>query len=438
MDIKKIEARNPVKNLIWISCLFFVLTSSGLLATAANAPVNTEDTQESNIQKASPEQANRGIRSVDKITIQKLTNGHFEFLVNNKPFIIKGACYNPVPIGQGYDYDLSQDKHRPWQTDAPLMFEAGVNVIRLYHPGKDIANIKKMISYFYRKYGIRTILGHWLGFWEGHCSSYGDKDFRQRIKSDCLEMVRTFKDEPGILMWVLGNENNYSFGPQNLNPWTTPQLEEICDPYLKRKQQAEIYYAFVNDIAREIKKIDKIHPIALGNGGLGGLDTAALICKDVDLLGISNYAGKSFGSLFRQVNITWARPFFFTEFGCDSFDAKQNIPSEATQALFIRSQWKEIEKNLFDRHDGLGNCLGACLFEWTDEWWKYGPGSWTIQDTEASWSNGGYFFDIAAPKNLNMNEEWWGIIKLSPGDTAGLDKRTPKEAYYILEELWLK
>lgn len=418
--IRKTEARNSAIKGIRISCLFFVLFSSFF-------SVGTVYSFEKPIKQPT-----------QKIAIKKLKPGNYQLIVEDKPFIIKGVCYNPVPIGAGYDYDLSKDKNEPWKIDGRLMQKVGVNAIRLYNPGTDVEGAKKIIDYFYRQHGIRTILGHWLGFWEGSSVSYGDREFRARIKKEVIQMVKNFKDEPGLLMWVLGNENNYSFGPQNLNAWTTPELEKISDPYEKRIQQAKIYYTFVNEIAREIKSIDKVHPVALGNGGVAGLEVASRVCKDIDLLGISSYSGKSFGSIFRQIDTAWGRSFFFTEFGADSYDAKQNKPREDMQEIFIKSQWKEIEKNLANE-SGLGNSLGGCIFEWTDEWWKYeefNPYNWNVHNSQPSWSNGAYYFDIGAPRNLNMNEEWWGLIKLIPAKSSGLDKRIPKRSYYLLQELW--
>ncbi|MFZ2602961.1 MAG: hypothetical protein WAX79_03030, partial [Candidatus Omnitrophota bacterium] len=37
--------------------------------------------------------------------IIKLKNGDYQLLVNSKPYIVKGACYNPAPIGSNHEYD---------------------------------------------------------------------------------------------------------------------------------------------------------------------------------------------------------------------------------------------------------------------------------------------------------------------------------------------
>ena len=80
------------------------------------------------------------------------------------------------------------------------------------------------------------------------------------------------------------------------------------------------------------------------------------------------------------------------------------------------------------------------MFEWSDEWWKHNPidtESLKIHDTESNWSNGSYYFDITAPKNMNMNEEWFGIVALSSDQKEfGLDKRIPRKAYYVIRDFW--
>ncbi|MFC1675383.1 hypothetical protein ACFL1K_05830, partial [Candidatus Omnitrophota bacterium] len=38
------------------------------------------------------------------VFIEKYKNGDYELFVKGKPYIVKGVCYNPVPIGSGHDY----------------------------------------------------------------------------------------------------------------------------------------------------------------------------------------------------------------------------------------------------------------------------------------------------------------------------------------------
>jgi hypothetical protein len=61
-----------------------------------------------------------------------------------------------------------------------------------------------------------------------------------------------------------------------------------------------------------------------------------------------------------------------------------------------------------------------------------------VHDTASNWSNGSYYFDIKAPNNKNMNEEWFGIVALSEDLDQGINRRVLKKAYYVIREFWKK
>jgi hypothetical protein len=373
------------------------------------------------------------------VAVRKLKNGQYQLMVQGRPYIIKGVCYNPIPIGQGHDYDWWSDPYKPWLVDGKLMKEMGINTVRLYQPGENPDSVREVIRDLYGKFGIRVALGHWLGFWEYPCPLYGEKEFRDRIKAEVRAMVENFKNEPGVLCWIMGNENNYScLG--TVNAWSTDEADKEADPQKRKEMLSRIYYSLVNELADEIHTIDPNHPVALGNGELVGLETAKDTCPSVDMVACIVYRGKTFGNLFKSLKTTFDKPVMFSEFGADAYDARLKKEDQNQQAFFLDSQWRQIFENLAGNPKGEGNCLGGTMFEWTDEWWKHNPpdqASWSVHDTESNWSNGQYYFDINAPKNMNMNEEWFGIVTLSADQKeGGLDKRIPRKAYYVIRDLW--
>jgi hypothetical protein len=372
------------------------------------------------------------------VYIQKLKNQHYRLLVAQKPYIIKGVCYNPIPIGMDYDYDWWADPAKPWIADGKLMKEMGINTIRLYQVGRDPQAVKQVIGDLYKLYGIRTLLGDWLGFWEYPCPFYGDAQFQEKVTKHVTEMVGLYKDEPGLLGWILGNENNYScLG--HVNPWSNPEVDAEPDPQKQKLMRAKIYYSFVNEIAKQVRQIDPNHPVGLGNGELVGLDSAAKYCQDVDFVACIIYRGKTFGNLFKSLRMTFDKPLLLAEFGADCYDANLKKEDQNMQAFFLESQWMQIYENLANTKTGEGNCLGGTIFEWADEWWKHAPDSpdgWKLHDTESSWSNGSYYFDIQALGNKNMNEEWFGLVAISEEMENGLNKRIPRKAYYVIREFW--
>ncbi|MCM8792593.1 MAG: glycosidase, partial [Candidatus Omnitrophica bacterium] len=150
-----------------------------------------------------------------------------------------------------------------------------------------------------------------------------------------------YKEEEGILFWVLGNENNYSFSGQ-INAWSNEEIDKESDPYKQRSMRAQIYYSFVNELAKEIKKIDFQHPVAMGNGELIGLEIANKFCFDIDIIGCIIYRGKTFGNLFNSLKKTFDRPLVLIEMGADAYDAFKNKEDQDMQALFLESQWHQI------------------------------------------------------------------------------------------------
>jgi hypothetical protein len=368
------------------------------------------------------------------IKIKSTKEGGFKLLVDKKPFLVKGLVYHPIPLGKDYNYNFWTDLNQV-DRDAKLMKKAGFNAVRFYRSGDNLEQTRKVIRKLHEN-GIYTVMGHWLGFWNYPCPFYGDKKFEKRIKREVVEMVKGLKDEDGLLMWILGNENNYSFSGK-VNPWTCAQVERIEDPALKVSKKAEVYYRFVNKVTKAIKRIDKKHPVAMGNGELITIDIASKYAKDIDILALIFYRGKRFGNIFDFVRENFANPVLIAGVGCDAYDGYRNKENQDIQAECLLSQWIDLYKNTSFFKDN-GNCLGGIIFEWNDEWWKYSPSDpsrWSYHDTAGGWSNGSYYFDIKAPRNLNMNEEWFGIVSYEKDQDGNFIKK-PRKVYYALKEFF--
>ena len=376
--------------------------------------------------------------AIGRINIDK-DNG-YKLLINDKPFMIKGVCYHPIPIGKDHEFNFWGDSRKPWLVDGMMMKKMGVNTVRFYRPGKNPHEVRKVLDDLYYKFGIRAMMGHYLGYGSWPPPNYTNEEFKQKIRAEVVEMAQLYKDQPGILMWVLGNENNYLFDRDHQG-WSNDALDAIADPEIRRKEKAKIYYTFVNDLAKEIKKIDSRHPVALGVGEVTSLEIAKENCPDIDMIAMIAYRGPGFGNLFREVKRKFDLPVVMSEWGADSYNAFSKEPDEASQAEFLKLQWNDIERNA-DPKKGVGNCLGGTLFEWNDEWWKGSenlPHTWSLHETTAHWSNASYYYDADVTDHMNMNEEWFGIVGLDfKKNFHGLNKRVPKEAYYLLKSFWTK
>ena len=345
---------------------------------------------------------------------------------------MKGMIYNPTPPGKGYNHDFFSDPAKPWLVDGPMMKAMGVNCIRIYSAGKDLEKTKSFIKEMYDKFGIYTVVSDWIGLWDG--ANYADKNFQEKTKKQIITIVNALKGEKGLLVWILGNENNYTFSGK-IGFWTSPEIESLPSQQEKINKKAEIYYTFVNSIAAEIKKVDPDHPVALGNGENSFLNVAAKVCPDVDALALILYRGKKFGNFFNSVREFFDKPIFLSEFGCDSYDALNKKEDQDDQEIFLISEYNDLYKNTAFSGNKKGNCLGGFIFEWVDEWWKHNEtyeSDWSVHNTEAGWSNGSYYFDIEAENGMNMNEEWFGVVAWNE---KNLNARTPKKSYYSLKKL---
>ncbi len=381
-----------------------------------------------------------GSNRVPTVKIERNAVSGDKILIDGKPFLVRGVCYSPVPVGKDYEYNFWGDPSKPWLEDGKMMKEMGVNTVRFYRLGKNPREVKQVFDDMYQRSGTRFLVGHYLGFWNWPAPNYTHQEFREKIRQEVLEMVRVYKDHPGVLMWVLGNENNYSFD-LNVQRWTSDEIDLIKDPAAQRREKARIYYSYVNDLAKEIKKIDPKHLVAMGVGEVASLELAKPVCPDIDVLAMIAYRGPGFGNLFRQVKQKFDIPIVMTEWGADSYNAATQEPDEASQAEFLKLQWQDIERNTNPKK-GVGNCLGGTLFEWNDEWWKGNenlPHTWTTQDTAGHWRNPSYYFDAYGTDNMNMNEEWWGVVgQNDKKNKNGFNERLPKKSYNVLKDIWTR
>lgn len=263
-------------------------------------------------------------------------------------------------------------------------------------------------------------------------TDYSDPEVRKVLIENAINTVRKYKDVPGVLLFLFGNESNYGL------EWKSTEIENL--PVGERhKAKARYLYTLFEEILKKAKMIDKNHPVAICNGDLQYIDLIAKYCKSLDILGANVYRGISATDLFKTVKEKLNLPFMFTEFGCDAFNAKTGEEDQYHQALFLKGQWQEVYHKSYGKGEEA-NCIGGLVFEWIDEWWKTGQSyDLEVHNIDASWENGGYYFDFEPGKN-NMNEEWWGICALSKQQISGINikmnKRVPRASYYLLQEVF--
>ncbi len=350
-------------------------------------------------------------------------------LVDGRDFMIFGMNWGYIPIGENYLYSLwaqPEDFIREvLDRDMPMLRDMGVNVIRQY-----VGIPPKWVEYIYKNYGIYTVVNHAMGRYgftiDGvwHPSvDYSDPKMRKAITDEIVAMVEGFKDTPGMLFWLLGNENNYGLH------WSSSEVEALPEGQ-RDEARARYLYTLYSDVTDAVKAADPHHLVAIANGDLQYIDIIAEECRNLDIFGTNVYRGISARDLYSEVKKKLGIPVMFTEFGADAWDAKNQREDQLTQAKFLIGQWEEIYEQSYGK-GREGNATGGMIFQWTDGWWKFGQESrLDFHDTNASWPNAGYP-DFVEGQN-NMNEEWWGIAAKGYPDQRGLFETYPRAAYYAL------
>ncbi len=376
-----------------------------------------------------------------KVRFVQYENGDWQLLVDNKPYVIKGITYAVAKVGQSpddgslkgwmdYDYNANgkcdgpydsfvdanrnnkQDANEPAVGDFELMKRMGVNTIRLYH--QPYALKKEILRDLYQRFGIRVIMGDFLGKyalgsgadWDPG-TDYDNPKHREKMLESVKQMVLDHKDEPYLLMWLLGNENVYGVA---------------CNA----DKKPESYFKFVNEAAKLIKSLDPNHPVAVASGDVVFLDRFAKYATDVDMFGANVYRGDSgFGNFWGCVKDLTDKPAFITEYGSPAYVyCYTREQAEDAQADYLKNSWEDcVDNSAF--HDGTGNAIGSVLFEWLDEWWKaYEP---SFHDTKGLW--------VGPFPDGFMHEEWLGVAGQGDGALSPFARQLRK-SYYVFQKLW--
>ncbi|MGL1934022.1 MAG: hypothetical protein OCD01_03350 [Fibrobacterales bacterium] len=408
-----------------------------------------------------------------KVYAEKYEHGHWQLFADGKPYMVQGVSYYPTAVGNSpkdgtalnwmksdrnnngkadtpYDawldknHNNTQDSNELSVGDFALMQEMGANTIRYYHTPvekriaregqKDSIEItydseaafdKSVLRDLYQTYGIRVILGDYIGAYligsgadPKIGTDYRDPIQRERMKSMVRALVMDHKDEPYVLLWVLGNENNMRTDYEGANMTMT-----------LASQYPEAYCRFLNEVAVMIHEIDPDHPVMIGNLETQLMEYYGEHASAIDILGVNSYRGKEgFGDLFHNVQSVFDRPLLISEYGSDVLDIRNDgtTINEMSQLNYHKGTWGNIMKNSAG-NNGVGNAIGGIAFEWVDEWWKSALGSKNNQD-----------IDKDAPMPFQdgwSSEEYFGIM----GQGEGIESpymRQPRKVYYYYKSIW--
>lgn len=369
----------------------------------------------------------------NQVTVENTPEG-WKLMVDGEPTMVNGMNWDYFPRGTNFNYSLWNQSpefiQQALDDEMALLKNMGVNVIRVYTGIQ-----KRWITYIYENYGIYTMLNHSFGRYgltiDGSYitnTEYSDPRVRALLLSEVTELVEEYQGTPGLLLYLLGNENNYGLF------WGGAETEDIPMEDRQSTIRARAMYELFNEAAVQMKNIDDTRPIAIANGDLLFMDLIAELMPDMDIFGTNTYRGMTFTDLYERVANEYGKPVLLTEFGSDRFNAQTLQEAQGPQARYLKSNWKDIYQNAA----GMGrsdNSIGGFTFQFSDGWWKFGQTEGlNTHDTNASWENGGYTFDHVEGEN-NMNEEWFGIMAKGPTDVQGFYDLYPRAAYFLLKEV---
>jgi hypothetical protein len=371
-------------------------------------------------------------KDYDEVKIHQDDQG-WQLRVNGEPTMVFGMNWSYIPVGKNYSWNIWAQPpeviREVLDSEMSLLRDMGVNAIRQM-PGVP----PEWITYMYEEYGIFTVMNHFVarygmivdGSWRPN-TDYSDPKTRAAVKAEIKEMIDGYRDTKGILMWMLGNENNYGLH------WTSFEIEDLPEEQ-KDNAKAEPLYSLMGELIDQIQAEDpQRRPVGIANGDLGYIDLIVKHCKNMDVMGTNVYRGVSSTTLFKDVAEKLGIPVMYTEFGSDAFNAKLNREDPTMQAYYLHGLWQEIYEQSHGKGQ-VGNAIGGLIFQWSDGWWKHLQDSnLDIHDATATWENDAYRWDWVAGRN-NMNEEWFGIAAKDFPDERGVFKVRPRSAYYLLRD----
>lgn len=318
-------------------------------------------------------------------------------IVHDQPFRIRGVGYSPVPIGRRVgDHDMYADP-AIWRRDLPVLRAMHANTIRTWGP----VTSHGLLQAAYNG-GIDPIYTI-MGFWVEPSLDLHDPTVRAALLADFRGYVAEYKDEPGVLMWGVGNEVNMGY-----------------------RGAKHDWYSLLNTLAQAAYAVEgpAYHPVATANWEILDIGNPLAGASDADLpyldvWGLTAYRGRDFGDLFPAYAARSTKPLWIAEFGVDAWDHRAAHEDAATQAAYDGALWDALAAR-------ADLCLGGTVMAYMDEWWKAG---------NAQVQQPGGFPNSLFPDGW-MDEAYFGVLSVARAPTGGPDQVHPRPAYHALAARW--
>ena len=274
------------------------------------------------------------------------TQGNWQLAVNGAPYQVKGVTFGPsVAAAEAYMPDLQS---------------MGVNTVRTW--GTDATTLPLLNAA--AAHGVKVINGFWLGQGNDYLN---DTSYKQTTLASIENWVTTYKNNPGVLMWDVGNEVLLNLQ----NTYSGTQLE----------QERNAYAQYIEQVAQAIHAIDPYHPVTSTDAWTGAWPYYKANAPDLDLYAVNAY-GSACSLKQNWINGGYTKPYIVTESGpageWEVPNDANGVPSEPTDVQ--KSQGYVTAWNCITGHSGVA--LGATLFNYGIEndfggvWFNLITGHW--------------------------------------------------------------
>lgn len=302
-----------------------------------------------------------------------------QFVVDGRPFLVRGIHYGPWRPGTGPDKDYPYPKLQDIAQDFEVIRRAGANTVLMYDAPGEVLDLAQ-------RYGLKVVYVFALDWY-----AMGGPD-HAAIHARIVERVTRLRSKPALLVWLLGNE--------------------IGGHVLQSRGEAPIV-AGLRDLYTAIKASDPAHPVSHANWPPArhlNLQFLDFISFNVYPLWPPEVVAMGFGRYVEAVlrPIAADKPLLISEFGANTIEA-----GEEGQARLIRDSWNGLIE---------AGAAGGIVFEFADEWWKNyenpaRPGDW--------WTR------LPAPDDELRHDQ-------DPEETYGLVRadRTPKPALGVVTDMF--
>lgn len=274
-------------------------------------------------------------------------------LVNGQEHPVVGAGYG-VRNSEHEGYDLTT-----------LLPELHANCIRTWGNECTFQRLDQLATG-----GAYALVGYWLPTSEDFAPLYMDPLAQQALRNDLRCFMETFRSEPNVLGWLLGNEVYLSLR----SLWTPAERIQ--------------FFEFYEELVQHAKTIDPLHPVGYAGASLLPIydmeDQYAYLPQHVpslDFYGSNMYGDLLGGGLTAYLEhcatFAYDKPIILTEFGPRGWweipggiEAFNDSLHDGDKATEITGAWNQIWGN-------YGVALGGCVFHWIDKreaggWMRWG------------------------------------------------------------------